>query len=247
VDGKVYDGPLAVLVDRYSASASEIFAAAIQDYERGIVIGQQTFGKGSVQNLFNLDRFMRAPGYGQLTLTIGKYYRVTGGSTQHRGVMPDIELASFVDTETVGESTRDTALPWDQIEPTRFRAESSLDSEIQLLATRQTERAAADPDYQYLREDVEAVDELRELETVSLNIVERQAERDRAQEEQLIRENERRAARGLEPLASIEALESVEANDVQLDQATHVVADMAALAANPAARELVSTSATSSD
>src|SRR5690606_29976587 len=87
-----YDGPLVVLVDRYSASASEIFAAAIQDYRRGIVIGQQTFGKGTVQNLFSLDRVMRGKENGQLTLTIGKYYRVTGESTQHRGVIPDIEL-----------------------------------------------------------------------------------------------------------------------------------------------------------
>ena len=119
--GAIYTGPLAVLVDRYSASASEIFAAAIQDYDRGVIIGQQTFGKGSVQNLFPLDRLMRGTDNGQLTLTIGKYYRVTGESTQHRGVIPDIELPSMVDTATVGESTRDTALPWDRIQPTRFR------------------------------------------------------------------------------------------------------------------------------
>ena len=110
IPGVVYDGPLAVLVDRYSASASEIFAAAIQDYERGVVIGQQTFGKGSVQNLFSLDQFMRAPGYGQLTLTIGKYYRVTGGSTQRRGVIPDIELPSLVDTTIVFERNRHLSL-----------------------------------------------------------------------------------------------------------------------------------------
>jgi carboxyl-terminal processing protease len=101
----IYDGPLAVLVDRFSASASEIFAAAIQDYDRGVIIGQQTFGKGSVQNLFPLDKFMRGDNNGQLTLTIGKYYRVTGESTQHRGVIPDIELPSMVDTAEVGESS----------------------------------------------------------------------------------------------------------------------------------------------
>ncbi|MEO0975315.1 MAG: S41 family peptidase, partial [Pseudomonadota bacterium] len=115
--GVAYDGPLAVLVDRYSASASEIFAAAIQDYERGVVIGQNTFGKGSVQNLYDLNRWSsrRSTGdMGQLTLTIGKYYRVTGGSTQLRGVAPDIALPSPVDEELVGESTRDTALNWDQ-------------------------------------------------------------------------------------------------------------------------------------
>ncbi len=245
--GVAYDGPLAVLVDRYSASASEIFAAAIQDYERGIVIGQRTFGKGSVQNLFNLDRFMRAPGYGQLTLTIGKYYRVTGGSTQHRGVVPDIELPSLVDTDTVGESTRDTALPWDQIEPTRFRAETSLDSAIQLLQARHQERAATDPDYNYLIEDVSAYGELRDRETVSLNLIERQAERDSMLQQQLARENERRAALDLEPLASIDEFEAAEASDILLDQATQVVADMAALEKTPEGRELVSTSATAGD
>jgi carboxyl-terminal processing protease len=245
--GVVYDGPLAVLVDRYSASASEIFAAAIQDYQRGIVIGQQTFGKGSVQNLFSLDRFMRAPGYGQLTLTIGKYYRVTGGSTQHRGVIPDIELPSLVDTNTVGESTRDTALPWDQIDPTRFRAETSLDPAIQLLTERHTARAANDPDYNYLLSDVAAFGKLRDRETVSLNLLERQAERDLLQEQQLARENERRAALELEPLASIDDFEATESSDVQLDQAARVVADMAVLNAGLSAPELVTTSATAGD
>jgi carboxyl-terminal processing protease len=236
-----------VLVDRYSASASEIFAAAIQDYQRGIVIGQQTFGKGSVQNLFNLDRFIRAPGYGQLTLTIGKYYRVTGASTQHRGVIPDIELPSLVDTNTVGESTRDTALPWDQIDPTRFRAEASLEPAIQLLTERHTARAANDPDYNYLLADVAAFGKLRERETVSLNLLERQAERNLLQEQQLTRENERRAALELEPLASIDEFEASESSDVQLDQAARVVADMAALDAGLSAPELVTTSATAGD
>ena len=113
---------------------------------------------------------MRAPGYGQLTLTIGKYYRVTGGSTQHRGVIPDIELPSLVDTTIVGESTRDEALPWDQIEPTRFRAESSLEPAIQLLEERRSARALSDPNYNYLLEDVAAFKELRDRETVSLNL-----------------------------------------------------------------------------
>jgi carboxyl-terminal processing protease len=107
-----YTGPLAVLVNRYSASASEIFAAAIQDYARGVIVGQQTFGKGTVQNLYSLDQYVRRPddeGLGQLTLTIGKYYRVTGESTQHRGVDPDIALPSHIDATIVGESVRESA------------------------------------------------------------------------------------------------------------------------------------------
>jgi len=227
--GAIYTGPLAVLVDRYSASASEIFAAAIQDYKRGVVIGQRTFGKGSVQNLFNLDRFMRAPGYGQLTLTIGKYYRVTGGSTQHRGVEPDIELPSLVDIDTVGESTRDTALPWDQIEPTGFRAGTTLDAEIPVLETRYQQRAASDPDFNYLVDDIDAIGALRNRETVSLNLAKRQAEREEMQQDQLERENNRRAALGLEPLESTEELEATEPPDILLEQATGIVADMVVL------------------
>ena len=147
-----------MLVDRYSASASEIFAAAIQDYDRGVIIGQQTFGKGSVQNLFPLDRLMRGTDNGQLTLTIGKYYRVTGESTQHRGVIPDIELPSMVDTTTVGESTRDTALPWDRIQPTRFRARHGRSTRSSdTLRTHQAARATEDPDFRYLLSDIAAI------------------------------------------------------------------------------------------
>lgn len=233
-----YAGPMAVLVNRYSASASEIFAAAIQDYERGVVIGQQTFGKGSVQNLFNLDRFMRAPGYGQLTLTIGKYYRVTGDSTQYRGVEPDIQLPSVIDLETVGESTRDTALPYDRIEPTRFRAQDSLDPAIALLEARHAARAATDPDFSYLLSDIAAFEDAREAETVSLNLVQRQIEREDLEAERLARENERRQALGLEPAASLEDLDSEDAPDILLQQASRIVADMAALE-NPESRALV--------
>ncbi len=166
----IYGGPLAVLVDRYSASASEIFAAAIQDYDRGVIIGQQTFGKGTVQNLFPLDRLMRGTDNGQLTLTIGKYYRVTGESTQHRGVLPDIELPSAVDTTTVGESTRDTALPWDRIQPTRFRADTHLAAEMNDLRAHQAARAAKDPNYAFVVAEDAAYREANAQKSVSLNM-----------------------------------------------------------------------------
>src|SRR5438046_1536762 len=116
-----YDGPLAVLVDRLSASASEIFAGAIQDYHRGVILGQTTFGKGTVQNLVPLDRWSPKPVNGQLTVTIGKFYRVTGESTQHRGVEPDVPLASPLDTKEIGESALESALPWDRIAGVPFR------------------------------------------------------------------------------------------------------------------------------
>ncbi|MEJ2603728.1 MAG: carboxy terminal-processing peptidase [Gammaproteobacteria bacterium] len=190
--GVAYDGPLAVLVNRFSASASEIFAAAIQDYERGVVIGQQTFGKGSVQNLYALDRFQRdrsGEGLGQLTLTIGKYYRVTGESTQHRGVDPDITLPSMIDSSEVGESTRETALPWDRIRATRYSAREPLDPTIDLLSSNFEKRLESDPDYDYLLKDIEAAQSMRSRTTVSLRLEERKKERERLQAERLAREN----------------------------------------------------------
>ncbi len=238
----LYDGPLAVLVDRYSASASEIFAAAIQDYGRGIVIGQQTFGKGSVQNLFNLDRVMRGTGNGQLTLTIGKYYRVTGESTQHRGVIPDIELPSPVPIDTVGESTRETALPWDRIQPTDFRARPALGAELELLRTHQASRAEKDPNFAYLLSDIAAIEEARSAKTVSLNLEKRKAERERAEREQLARENARREALGLEPLNGIEELDAVQrVETILLEQAAQILAEMVALHQTPSGtRQLLS-------
>jgi len=229
--GAVYDGPLVVLVNRFSASASEIFAAAIQDYGRGVVIGQQTYGKGTVQNLYPLDRY--APGadprFGQLTLTIGKYYRVTGESTQHRGVVPDIVVPSPVDTHMVGESSRETALPWDQIRATRFTPEGQLGEAISLLTAEHGRRRAADPDFRFLLEDIEALDERRSRKSVSLNIETRREENERFEEERLARENERRVAQGLDPVASLEALEDEDGPDVLLREAAAVVADLAAV------------------
>ena len=197
----IYDGPLAVLVDRYSASASEIFAAAIQDYDRGVIVGQQTFGKGSVQNLFPLDRLMRGTDNGQLTLTIGKYYRVTGESTQHRGVIPDIELPSMVDTATVGESTRDTALPWDRIQPTRFRADTGARGRARSTCARTSKRAR-----RTIRisatclSDIAAFKEIAAQKSISLNLAEaRRREQDGIEEGRLARENARPSRRsGLE-------------------------------------------------
>ena len=230
IPGAIYDGPLAVLVDRHSASASEIFAAAIQDYQRGLVIGQQTFGKGSVQNLFDLDRFIRgSEDYGQLTLTIGKYYRVTGESTQHRGVIPDIELPSPWDVENVGESTRDTALPWDRIQRTPFSAYREGQAPIEMLRTRQNERALGDPDFNFMVSSIEAQRSLSDRKIVSLSLEQRKAELEDRNQERLQRENERRAGLGLEPIADLEELADEELPDVLLDQATRIVADMAAL------------------
>ncbi len=225
----VYDGPLIVLVDRFSASASEIFAAAIQDYQRGLVIGQQTFGKGTVQNLYVLDQWVqRAPeeGLGQLTLTIGKYYRVTGGSTQHRGVLPDISLPSPIDARSVGESSRERALPWDQISATRFNPQPPIPVNIQELSEWQRARMDSDPDVRSLRLDIKTLEEARAKQWVSLNLEQRRAEREAQRQLQLERENARRAALGLAAIASLDELDEDARPDVLREQAANVLADI---------------------
>jgi len=227
-----YDGPLAVLVDRLSASASEIFAGAIQDYHRGIILGQTTFGKGTVQNLVPLDRWSQKPVNGQLTVTIGKFYRVTGESTQHRGVEPDVPLASPLDTKEVGESALESALPWDRIAGVPFRVStaSAAVPPVAALATEEDARAQRDPDYRWLLSDIAAIDSVRGQHSVSLNLKARHEERARIDAERLTRENSRRAAKNLPPLKSVEELEKTkdkdEAADVVLEQATQVMADM---------------------
>jgi carboxyl-terminal processing protease len=225
--GVAYDGPLAVLVDRASASASEIFAGAIQDYHRGIVLGQRTFGKGTVQNLVPLDRWSQKPVNGQLTVTIGKFYRVTGESTQHRGVDPDVQLPSLIDMKEVGESALEAALPWDRIAGVSFRKDAhASEASIPELAIEEDARAQADPDYRWFVADIAAIDSLREQRSVSLNLKARQEERTRLEQERLARENARRAAKSLPAVKTIEELEAAEAPDIVLTQATEVMADM---------------------
>ncbi len=227
-----YNGPLAVLVDRYSASASEIFAAAIQDYARGVIIGQQTFGKGTVQNLYSLDQYFRSEdeqGFGQLTLTIGKYYRVTGESTQHRGVAPDIELPSHINAELIGESVRESALPWDTIPTTRFRAGKPLDGTIESLTSSYTERAKTDPNFRYQLDMIERAEEMTARKTLSLNIDARRKEREENLQRQLDRENERRASLGLDPVESLDDIEENDIPDILLEQAAGIITDLASI------------------
>ncbi|MFZ2508487.1 MAG: carboxy terminal-processing peptidase, partial [Steroidobacteraceae bacterium] len=234
--GIAWAGPLIVLVNRASASASEIFAGAIQDYHRGLVVGQQTYGKGSVQNLYPLDRYALGPkaGFGQLTVTIGKYYRVTGDSTQHRGVVPDITLPSLLSTADVGESTQESALPWDRISAAKFTPAPLALPILPLVERFHDQRIAQNPDFVALQGDVDALERVRSQLDVSLNLVKRRAERDAFDAERLARENARRAAHGEEPLGSITALDRAEAPDTVLDEAVEIAVDAAEL---PAAQE----------
>ena len=186
-----YTGPLAVLVNRTSASASEIFAGAIQDYQRGIVLGGQTFGKGTVQEIIPMD-------YGQVKLTRSKFYRISGESTQHRGVIPDITFPDFYDAyDDIGESSLDGALPWDTVRPVEYRAYHPIQAAIPELRSLHEERAKTSPDFNYLLGQIERTRELREREEISLNEVVVKQEREDARKEEFEAENMRRALKGL--------------------------------------------------
>lgn len=199
-----WDGPLAVLVNRLSASASEIFAGAIQDYQRGLVIGGQTFGKGTVQTLIPLNR-------GQLKLTQAKFYRVSGQSTQHQGVIPDIEFPELYDQEKIGESTLTDALPWDVIRPTRFRRGQSLAPVISMLDVRHQSRIDQDPEFAYLNDLVSRNREQAALTQISLNEAKRRQEQEEDEAWRVELENRRRIALGKKPIEDMEQLRQLSA------------------------------------
>ena len=191
-----YQGPVAVLINRLSASASEIFAGAIQDYGRGIVLGDRSFGKGTVQTLLGMPE-------GQLKVTESKFYRISGDSTQHRGVVPDIDFPSLFDPDEIGESALDNALDWDQISPVRHREYNLFSSLLPTINERHESRIEKDPDYIYLVDQVLMATETRGLKTLPLNEKERVALRDSQEQKALEIENKRREAQGLEPLDSL--------------------------------------------
>jgi carboxyl-terminal processing protease len=230
-----YSGPMIVLVDRFSASASEIFAGAIQDYGRALIVGQQTYGKGTVQNAhpLNYTIFGRKPELGQLNVTIGKYYRITGESTQDRGVTPDIALPSLIDATEVGESTRDRALPWDHIEPAAFKVEGDVKPVTATLQRLHDERTTNSADFKYLREDIAAADAIRSQKTLSLNLKTREAERKRMDDDRLARENAWRAAHGVAPAKSLEEIKDDATAGILLDEASQIAADLAVASHHP--------------
>jgi carboxyl-terminal processing protease len=179
-----YDGPMAVLVNRFSASASEIFAAAIQDYKRGIIVGGQTFGKGTVQTLIDLNQWLpkEPEKVGQVKMTIQKFYRINGSSTQHKGVTPDIELPSAFSAEEYGESSQPSALPWDQINSTRYEQSHGLDDKILTrLRDRFDQRLKSDPELKQLAQDLADFKKAKENTVVSLQEAKRRKERDEAE------------------------------------------------------------------
>ena len=212
-----YNGPLAVLVNRTSASASEIFAGAIQDYQRGVVLGGQTFGKGTVQEIIPMD-------YGQVKLTRSKFYRISGASTQHRGVIPDITFPDFYDAyEDIGESSLDGALPWDTVRPVEYRTYHSIQTILPELQNLHDERAKTSPDFIYLLGQIERTRTLREKETLSLNELVVKQEREDSRREEFDAENMRLALKGL-PLEEWKEDEDAEEDSAELvDEETILV------------------------
>lgn len=209
--GSIYDGPLAIMVDRYSASASEIFAAAVQDYERGLVIGQKTFGKGSVQNLYPLDRYSRyksKKGFGQLTLTIAKYYRVTGEGTQNKGVSPDIVLPSFINDEIIGEETKINPLPWDKILGLNFETYTNLQTTINVVEKNFELRKSNNLALDFLIEDIAEFNKTSQMNSVSLNMEIRKQDRDERTKNNTIRRETRLDELGVENTASFDEFSS---------------------------------------
>jgi carboxyl-terminal processing protease len=166
-----WDGPLAVLVNRYSASASEIFAAAIQDYGRGLIIGETTFGKGTVQNLVDLDDYAPSSDsgkMGQLKITMAQFFRVNGGSTQNRGVEPDIHFPSAGDPEDYGERSLDNALPWTEIPTASYEREGNMDRMMAVADFRYQDRISDNQEFGWLINDVEEFNLNKDKKDVSL-------------------------------------------------------------------------------
>lgn len=219
--GPYYDGPVAVMINRLSASASEIFAGALQDYGRAVIVGDRSFGKGTVQTLLELPE-------GQLKVTESKFYRISGDSTQHRGVVPDISFPSLLQHDEIGESAYDNALDWDRIAPIRYRDYGAVSSILPILAKRHTERAMDNPDFQYILDQQVLAEDIRSEELVSLNEAERRAEREQQEADYLAIENARRLAKGESLLSSLDELLDEESSDA-IEVAETTVTDSSAL------------------
>ncbi|WP_404440929.1 carboxy terminal-processing peptidase [Stutzerimonas chloritidismutans] len=195
--GAFYKGPLAVLVNRLSASASEIFAGAMQDYHRALIVGGQTFGKGTVQTVQPLN-------HGELKLTLAKFYRVSGQSTQHQGVIPDISYPAEVDTKEIGESALPEALPWDSIRAAISPDMNPFKPFLAELKAQHEMRTTENPDFVFTRDRLALTQELTHETTVSLNEAKRRSQQERIEKRQLALENALREAKGEEPLAKLE-------------------------------------------
>lgn len=210
-----WDGPLAVMTDRFSASASEIFAGAIQDYGRGIVVGNTTYGKGTVQSAIKMKRIN--PAFSdkddQINLTMAKFYRISGSSTQHKGVTPDIEFPTVFPADKYGESAEPSALPWDEIASSKFTKIADLSSAIAELDAKHDARMKTSKEYTYLLQDIAEFKKRNTDVSLPLNEIALKKQREELEAKNLKRENERRVSRGLPPIPKKDKNE----NKVSLD------------------------------
>ncbi|WOT03784.1 carboxy terminal-processing peptidase [Shewanella youngdeokensis] len=230
-DGRMtYDGPLTVMVDRYSASASEIFAAALQDYERALIVGESTFGKGTVQQHKSLGRIydMYEKPIGHVQYTIAKFYRINGGSTQLKGVTPDIAFPSALEPGEYGEAEEENALPWDKVPVAKYgRLNEIYPQLIQNLDSKHKQRIKSDVEFGYIFKDIEEYKKSHDDKTVSLLKSERLAEREDNDKKQLDRVNERRVREGLDVVKSLDDIEDkAEKTDAFLDEAAYITLDL---------------------
>ena len=227
-----YDGPLTVMVDRYSASASEIFAAAIQDYGRGVIVGEHTFGKGTVQQHRPLGRVydLYDKPLGSIQYTIAKFYRINGGSTQHRGVLPDIVFPSAIDPKDWGESKEENALPWDQVPKARYAQLNNIDSDVEYLTSLHQERIENNTEFNYLLDDIKEYKAEKDNKSISLNLGKRKAKTDIRKAKQLTRVNERLTVMGKELVTSLDELpDELDEIDPFLAETAKITFDMVSL------------------
>lgn len=197
-----YDGPMVVLIDRYSASASEIFAAALQDYGRAVIIGERSFGKGTVQRVAPLRYGKNVQHDSQIKFTTAQFFRVNGGSTQHKGVIPDITLDSGQQDEEFGERAYENALPWSQTQAAAYTANAISEQMVMDLGAKHLARAADSAAFTFLKQNAERIAHNRDIKSLSLNLEERQATRDQMEQASLDQLNVYRASLGLEPVTA---------------------------------------------
>jgi carboxyl-terminal processing protease len=228
-----YDGPLAVLINRFSASASEIFSSAIQDYGRGIIIGENSFGKGTVQNLIDLNMMSsnRNDKFGQVKLTVAKFYRINGETTQKHGTRPDIEFPSYFSPDEFGESTQKAALQPDKINPLTYKKVGDISLVLNDLKLRHEKRASSDPEFEYLLNQIEEYKTSRNQKMISLNEEIRRKEQNEQEEKKFRMENEYRNKKGMTLLEKGDKTNSIKEieNDYPLNETGRIIIDMLSL------------------
>lgn len=231
-DMTAYDGPMTVLIDRYSASASEIFAAALKDYGRAVILGENTFGKGTVQQHRSLSRIydLHEHPMGFVQFTIAKFYRINGGSTQNKGVKPDIPFPTAVVADETGESLEDNALPWDQVDSLNFDALGHFTPVLAELRQRHQARIEHDPEFVYVFEDIKEYKKQKEKHSISLNLASRKTEMEELDAKSLARLNDRLRRAELDEVASLDDIpKDFEPEDSYLEEAARITADLTQL------------------